>query len=257
MLPFMFLWVRVLEMAQKIKLIDTLKRALKSHHLSYSDVAKQLDLSHASVKRFFSEYRLSLERLDSICQMMDMEISDLVVMMNADSSMLLTELSLEQEQQIVADSALLLVTVCVLNHWTMTHLMKNFKFTEPECIRYLVLLDGLKLIELLPGNRIKLRVASNFKWHDNGPIQQFFQQKLAADFFNTQFTDRKEKLIVINGMLSEEATTVFHRKLVQLAREFDELNCEEAALPLDKRRGTTAVLAMRSWRYGLFEELRR
>lgn len=244
-------------MAQTVKLITTLKRALKSHGLAYSDVAKQLNLSHASVKRLFSEHRLSLERLDIICQMMELEISDLVVMMNNDTRMLLTELTLEQEQQIVADSALLLVTVCVLNHWTMPHLMKNFNFTEPQCIRYLALLDNLKLIDLLPGNRIKLRVASNFKWHDNGPIQQFFQQKLAADFFNTQFTEQQEKLIVINGMLSQEATAIFHRKLLQLAREFDELNSEEATLPLEQRRGTTAILAMRSWKYGLFEEFRK
>lgn len=244
-------------MAQTIKLVNTLKLALKMHGLSYADVAKQLDLSHASVKRLFSEYKFSLDRLERICQMMEMEISDLVIQMNNNSSMLLTELSPEQEHEIVADSALLLVTVCVLNRWTIAHLMKNFHLNELQCIRHLAVLERLKLIELLPGNHIKLRLAPNFKWRENGPIQQFFQQKLAADFFDTQFTEQHEKLIVINGMLSPEAMAVFHRKLVQLAREFDALNNEDSSLPLEQRRGTTAVLAMRSWKYGFFDTLRK
>jgi transcriptional regulator with XRE-family HTH domain len=244
-------------MAQTTKLVDTLKRALKMHGLSYADVAKQLGLSHASVKRLFSEYKFSLDRLECVCQMMDMEISDLVMKMNTESSMLLAELSSEQEHEIVADSTLLLVTVCVLNRWTIVHLMDNFHLNEQQCIRHLAVLDRLKLIELLPDNHIKLRVSSNFKWRENGPIQQFFQQKLAADFFNTRFTGQQEKLIVINGMLSPEAMAIFHRKVVHLAREFETLNSEDSSLPLDRRSGTTAVLAMRSWKYGLFDNLRK
>jgi hypothetical protein len=62
---------------------------------------------------------------------------------------------------------------------------------------------------------------------------------------------------VKNGILSDPAMAVFHRKVEQLARDFDELNNEDAVLPLDQRHGTTAVFAMRSWQYGLFERLRK
>ncbi len=244
-------------MAQTKQLIDTLKRALKAHGLSYADVASQLTLSEASVKRLFAEASFSLARLDAICQMMDMEISDLVLLMNNQARSMVSKLSFEQEQEIATNIALLLVTVCVLNRWTMPQLMDHFHLSEHECIRYLVVLDRLRLIDLLAGNRIKLKVATNFKWLDNGPIQQFFQQKVAADFFNTQFTEQQEQLIVKNGMLSDAAMIVFHRKVEQLARDFDELNNDDAVLPLDQRRGTTAVFAMRSWQYGLFERLRK
>ena len=244
-------------MAQTKQLIDTLKRSLKAHGLSYADVASQLTLSEASVKRLFAEASFSLARLDAICQMMDMEISDLVLLMNNQARSMVSKLSFEQEQEIATDIALLLVTVCVLNRWTMPQLMDHFHLSEHQCIRYLVVLDKLKLIDLLAGNRIKLKVATNFKWLDNGPIQQFFQQKVAADFFNTQFTEQQEQLIVKNGMLSDAAMIVFHRKVEQLARDFDELNNEDAVLPLEQRLGTTAVFAMRSWQYGLFERLRK
>jgi DNA-binding Xre family transcriptional regulator len=244
-------------MAQTAQLIDTLKRMLKSHGLSYADVAKQLSLSQASVKRLFSEQSFSLERLDKVCQMMEIEISDLVMEMSSHLRVMVSEISQEQEQEIADDVALLLVTVCILNRWTMEQLMEYFHFTEHQCIQHLAVLDRLKLIELLPGNKVKLRIAPNFKWLDNGPIQQFFQQKIAADFFDSNFSKQQEKLIVINGMLSKAGMAIFQRKLAQLVHEFDELNTDDAALPLDQRTGTTVVLATRSWQYGLFDSLRK
>jgi len=247
----------VAKMAQTKQLIQSLKRALKAHGLSYSDVAQQLDLSEASVKRLFSESSFSLSRLDKVCQMMAMEISDLVLQMNNDARLMLSGLSLEQEQEIASDIALLLITVCVLNRWTMAQLVDHFHLSEHQCIRYLAVLDRLKIIDLLAGNRVKLRVSTNFKCLDNGPIQQFFQQKLAADFFDSQFTQQQEQLIVINGMLSDSAMMIFHRKVEQLADEFNELNNEDSALPLSQKSGSTVVLAMRSWQYGLFEGLRK
>lgn len=245
-------------MAQTRQLIETLKQALKSHGFSYSDIAKKLDLSEASVKRLFSECSFSLLRLDTICQMMSMEMSDLVAMMNQrNAEAMLSALSWQQEQSIADDTALLLVTVCVLNRWSADELLAHYHLTESQCTSYLVRLERLKLIELLPKNKIKLKVSANFKWLENGPIQQFFQQKLAAEFLSGSFNQSREQLIVINGMLSDGAMVVFQRKLQQLAREFDELNTQDAALSLEQRRGSTVMLATRDWQYGLFEELKR
>jgi len=244
-------------MAQTKQLIDTLKRALKAQGLSYADVANELNLSEASVKRLFSQSGFSLTRLDKVCQLLGMEIADLVAQMQHHSHAMLSELSFQQEQEIAADTGLLLVTVCILNHWTMQELTMHYQLSEHQCTHYLAVLDRLQLIDLLPGNRIKLRVATNFKWIDNGPIQQFFQQKLAADFFSIRFTRQDEKLSVINGMLSTEAMAVFQRKLAQLVREFDTLNQNDASLPLAERSGVTVVLAMRNWRLGLFDSLRK
>jgi transcriptional regulator with XRE-family HTH domain len=244
-------------MAQTHQLIDTLKKALKAHGKTYADIAHCLDLSEASVKRLFSEKSFSLKRLDQVCQMMGLEISDLVQQMNEHSNAAaLTELSLEQEQEIAGDLELLLATVCVLNRWTLQEIMDRFQISEPRCISYLTKLDRLRLIELLPKNRVKLLVARNFKWRENGPIQRFFQERLEAEFFASRFNQDEERLIVINGMLTKSSNAVFQRKMEHLARAFDELSDDDAGLPLDQRNGVTVVLAMRRWKFGLFDSLR-
>ncbi len=243
-------------MAQSLHLINTLKKALKGHGLTYADIAKKINMSEASIKRMFSEKNFSLKRLEELCQCMDLEISDLLSLMKEDEQNI-SQLSEGQEKEIVNDLTLLLVTVCVLNRWSLNDIMSHYKISETEGIQYLAKLDRLKIIELLPKNKIKLLVASNFTWIENGPIQQFFQSKVEKDFFNTRFKKANERLFVINGMLAENSNAVFQKKMEKLIKEFNDLNDSDAGLPIDARHGTTVVMAIRQWEYGLFEHIRK
>lgn len=243
-------------MAQTREIIETLKKALKAQGKTYADVAATLDLTEASVKRLFSQRSFSLARLDQVCQLLGIEISDLVQLMN-EQHQRLQQLSVEQEKELTSDVKLLIVAVCVLNRWTMADILAWYTISEPECIRHLARLDRLNIIELLPGNRIRLRVAPSFSWRENGPIQSFFQAKIGQEFFSVQFGREDECLVVRNGMLSPQSNAEFQRKLQRLAREFDVLNNDDAALGLGERQGTTLVLAMRGWQYGLFRPFLR
>jgi len=243
-------------MPQINNLLNTLKKTLKSHGLTYAQVAAHLELTEASVKRLFSEQQISLQRLEQICQLMHMEISDLVLLMN-DQQPRLQQLTHEQEEEITQDLVLLLVTVCVLNRWTMEEILDWYNISEIECLQKLIRLDKLKIIELQPKNKIKLLIASNFSWRDAGPIQQFFHDKLAQEFFSSRFAGEDECLLVLKRMLSRASNQEFQRKLKRFAREFEELNKQDASLPLEERKGITVVLAARNWNYGLFRPLRK
>lgn len=243
-------------MAQTLHLINTLKKALKGHGLTYADIAKKIDMSEASIKRMFSEKNFTLKRLEQLCQCMDIEITDLLTLMKEDESNI-SQLTEMQEKEIVNDLSLLLVTVCVLNRWTLNDIVSRYKITEMECIQYLAKLDRLKIIDLLPKNKIKLLVTSNFTWIENGPIQKFFQSKVEKEFFSARFNKTNERLVVINGMLAENSNAVFQKKMEKLVNEFNDLNDSDAGLPLNDRYGTTVVMAIRQWEYGLFEHMRR
>lgn len=243
-------------MPQTQLLIDTLKHALKANKRTYADVARVLDLSEASVKRLFAERSLSLHRLDQVCESLDMEISDLVELMNRRAQRI-TQLTAAQEREIAADRILMLVTVCALNRWTLADILARFRLAEPDVMRCLTRLDRLKIIDLLPGNRIKLLIAPNFHWIENGPIQQLFLSRLQDDFFASRFDRPNERLQVVNGMLSPRANALLQKKMERLAREFDELNDEDAELSLDERHGVTMVIALSDWRFGLLSGLKR
>ncbi|QMU61095.1 MAG: helix-turn-helix domain-containing protein [Gammaproteobacteria bacterium] len=243
-------------MAQTKALIHTLKSCLKAQDKTYVDVAKALNLTEASVKRLFSQHSFSLNRLETVCQMLDMQISDLVQQMN-ESQFHLEQLSEEQERVIADDLLLLLVTVCALNKWLFENMVERYKITEAECIHKLAQLDKLKVIELLPKNKIKLLIAPNFSWRKNGPIQRFFQENIGQEYFKSSFQKEEETLIVLNGMLSKLSNGEFQRKLKRLSREFNDLNNEDSSLDIFERNGVTLVLAMRNWEFGIFKPLQR
>ncbi|MDP6183942.1 MAG: helix-turn-helix domain-containing protein [Gammaproteobacteria bacterium] len=243
-------------MGQTAVLVETLKQTLKSHGKTYRDVAAALALSEASVKRLFASNGLSLQRLDDICQMMGMEISDLVQVMSGRAAKTM-ELSETQEQQVADDPLLLLVAVSVLNKFTFEDILAKYAISDTELIQKLAHLDRLKIIELLPKNRIKLLISPNFRWRENGPIQRFFQDEVGQEFFASRFDQRTESLVSVSGLLSLTSNELFQRKMARLAEEFADLQRDDERLPLSERHGTTMVLAIRQWEYGLFERLKR
>jgi hypothetical protein len=166
-------------------------------------------------------------------------------------------LSWAQEEEIVSDRILLLVCVCALNRWTFEDIRKQYRISEATVLHQLATLDRMKLVELLPGNRIRLLVSSNFHWIANGPIQQFFNEKLGKDVFNSRFDRRTEKLVVANAMLTEKSNAVLQKKIDRLLWELELLNREDAALPVSDKTGTTLIMAVREWNYGVFADLKR
>ena len=241
-------------MAQAVAIVDTLKSLLKAHKLKYRDVATTLGLAETSVKRLFSTRDFDLVKLDSICQMMNLEISDLLQAM-AEKQVHIQELSEQQEAEIANDPEFLMITVCVLNRWSMEDILAYYHVTETQCIQKLAQLDRLKIIELLPKNKIKLLVDPNFAWRPNGAIQRFFHRAIEKELFSRAYERDDHKLLVLNGMLSENSNRELQGKMDRLAREFDQLNNADAGLTIDKRSGVTVVMAIRDWQYEAFAHL--
>jgi len=243
-------------MAQSRALIDTLKRALKSHGLTYLQVARQLDLSEASVKRMFSRHSFTLARLEAICQLMDMEITDLLRLYE-EGQRRISRLTLEQEKQLVADPKLLLAAVCVRDNFSFEDITRRFDISRAECFSQLVHLDRLGLIALLPNNRIKLLVAPDFRWLPDGPIERFFEKRVQSEFLSSRFGSEGELRLYLDGSLSPGSCELLQRKMKSLAREFTELHHEDMALPLNERRHFGLLLAIRPWEMSMFASLKR
>lgn len=243
-------------MPQVTALIKTLKAELKAEGVTYQQVAEQLGVSEATVKRMFAEENFTLQRLESICQMLGLEMFGLMQKM-AKAQQCIAQLTRDQEQIIANDLTLMLVTICVMNGYSFTQITEHYAITPTECVQKLAILDRLKMIELLPKNRIKLLVATHFSWLPNGPIQCFFREKVEKEFFASAFNKDSEQLLVVNALLSKASNVTFQKKMQQLSHTFSELAQADSHLPLAEREGATMVLAVRQWQYSLFEKLRR
>ncbi len=243
-------------MSQIGPLLSTLKREMKAQGVTYADAAVRIGLSESSVKRLFSQSKLSLARLEQLCQLVGLELSDLVQKMGEDRKRI-DNLTQEQEREVAADPKLLLVAICVLNQWTFGEIIQTYDIDEHECIQLLARLDRLKLIDLLPHNRFRLIVGKEFRWIPNGPIQRFFRREVQPAFLQSPFSGPGEKLLFQSGMLARGSNAAIIRKMEKLVAEFNELHEEDAALPLAERYGTSLLVALRPWEFDYFNQLRR
>ncbi len=243
-------------MAQRTALIDALKRELKRQGKTYRDAADVLALSEASVKRLFAEHNLSLERLDQLCDWLDLEFADLVSLM-ARSKRQTTRLTLQQEQELVADKKLLLLAHFLINGLSFTEITEQYAIDEHEGIQLLAKLDTLKVIELLPNNRVKLRIAKQFDWIPNGPIARFYEQHIQADFLQSSFSGQDEVRLFLSGLLTRGSHSELLNKIRQLSYEFADISQADQSAMQSERHGTSLIVAMRPWEPEVFRPLRR
>lgn len=243
-------------MTELTRLIATLKYRLKAAGLTYREVACALDLSEASVKRLLSNGRISVERLAQICDLLGLTMAELLHEAETSAPRLHT-LTPEQEARLVSDEKLLLVSVCALNHWSVADIVATYRLTEAECVKYLLALDRMGIIQLKLGNRIQPLVARDFDWLPSGPIRQYFSQRGLPDFMDSRFDTPDEAMSFIHGMLTQGALNQLNEELIKLRAKFAALHDQSSSAPLPERSGTALVLAMREWEPQAFRRLRR
>lgn len=243
-------------MLERERVVDTLKAELRKRGLTYQDLEPVLELSHASIKRLFAERNFTLDRLETICRFLGLDMAELFHLTEKKQQRLL-QLTIEQEQQLAGDIRLLCLANALLNRWSIEEFLATFALAETEVVRLLAKLDRLKVIELLPGNRYKLLVSRHFQWLPKGPIQQFFEKQLQADFFDASFNQRDECRLFINTTLSRGAQDKALRLLARAADEINALHHAEEVLPLHQRSSFSVVLAARPWEARAFSALRR
>lgn len=243
-------------MAQTPRIIDTLKRLLKQHGMTYRELAHALALSESAVKQMFATGDMSLSRLDKICGVLSMDISELMAVVESTNARL-RSLTLEQEKRLVSNPKLLVVAYCVVNRWTLEEIIATYKIDEPEAIGLLVQLDKMQLIELLPGNRAKILIANNFDWLPNGPIEAYFKAEAQGPYFNSSFDEAACLRLVKSGDISLQSRQVLCDRLATLGQYFDDVVAADSTLPFEQRNGVTMVLAIRHWEFEAFAKLKR
>jgi hypothetical protein len=242
-------------MAGRTQIVAELKRALRASGHTYAHVARKLDLSVASVKRLFSREDLSLARIDAICELIGLGLIEILDRARERAAPA-TQLTLAQESEIVSDQRLLFMTWLALIRTPFEEMVQSYRFTEREALKYLLRLDRLKVIELQPGNRVRLLVSRHFSWRPGGPVQKYIDQKLLREFFASRFTEPTEEFFFHGGRVSEDALARMKRALQGAARECAEIIERDRSSTKD-RFGAAFVLALRPWNYSGFKQFDR
>jgi transcriptional regulator with XRE-family HTH domain len=243
-----------------VQLIDALKRLLKSRRVNYAELARRIGLSEASVKRLFSERTFTLARLEQVLNALDIDFFELARLARgaADAEQLMTE---AQEHALASEPRLMGVFYLLYHEWQPEQVLERFELGAAELTRLLAKLDRLGLIELIPGNRVKLRVSRHLRVRPSGAIRARHGQRVLAEFLSVEFDRHGGHFRFELRELSSASFAVLERKMDRLAAEFNELAELDSTLPADQRQSVGLGLGMRPWRIeqatGLKERPRR
>ncbi len=243
-------------MSTSADLVVALKKELKSAQMTYADLALALGMAESSVKRMLAKGDMPLSRVDAICRALKLDFADLARRV-ADTQPLLAELTEAQEKAVVADKKLLLTAICVLSQWTLEQITGSYRLSEAECIKYLVQLDRIGIIELKALNRYRLKLAKTFRWRPHGAVMDYFRDNALLDYFSGGFNGDGEGLLLVHGSISRSLAPSFMERMQRVAQDFAQQHQADQKLNDKDREGYTLLLAMRSWEFEAFSALRR
>lgn len=236
-------------------LVEAMKRGLRRERITYKALAARMGLSEASIKRMFSTGRFSLAQVLAVCEALGTDIGELGRSAAARASEA-RQLSLPQERALAADPRLLLLFHLLAGGWKVADIAREYRLDGPERTLLLARLDRLGMIELLPGERVRLKVARDFTWRSNGPIRRRYGAQVLREFLHDAFDGERALLRFEVRELSEASLHVLRRRLERLAQEVTELAELDASLPAARRRSVGVALAMRPWTFSMAQALK-
>lgn len=244
-------------MSTTADLLTHLKAELKAAGVTYATLAARLGLAESSVKRMFSKGGdMPVSRLDDICRVINLDFADLARRV-ADAQPLMLELTLAQENAVVADRTLLVVAICVMSQMPVEEILATYELTEAALVRCLTRLDKLGIIDLRPGNRYRLKVAKGFRWLPHGPVMAFFRKEVLHDYFAGGFDGESEMLMVVHGKIGRGLANSFRERLMRIGQDFSKQHLADQKLPPEQRRPYTIVIGMRSWLMAALADMQR
>ena len=227
-------------------LVEALKKLLKSRGVTYRALASRLDLSEPSVKRLFSERTFSLQRLEQVCELLEIDFFDLAKLARGAASAV-NEMTIEQEEILAADPKLLGVFYLVFNDWQPDDIHERYVLTRAELVRLSLRLEKLGLVEVMPGDKVKLRVPKSLRLRREGPIRRAHGRHVVASFLQADFASAGGLFRFEIRELSKASFVTMQRRLERVALEFNELAELDSYLPSDQREGIGMVVGTRPW----------
>ena len=237
------------------EIVETLKKILKARSMTYADLAGTLRVSTPTVKRLFSQRTFTLERLEEILKVLEMDFYELARMSHGRRTAPV-ELSLEQETALAKDARLFSVFWLITNEWRFDEIVAEFKLGAAQITSFYARLDRLRLIDWRPGNRVRLRVPKHYVWRAGGPLRKAYGLMVVTEFMRSRFDAPQDAFHFEAQELSSESAVVVKRRLERFAAEINELVEIDASVPAKKRVTLGVLLACRPWNISIVHALR-
>jgi transcriptional regulator with XRE-family HTH domain len=209
--------------------MGVLREFLQARGLRYRDIAQALDVTERTVMRWFASEAVDTKVIERLCSLIDISFFELFEFAARRVDSRLTTLTVEQEQALVDNALMNYLFVHILKGWFPKELQREVNIPEPMLVESLIQLEKWGLIELLPGNEIRLRTTRDIQWRKDGPYSRYMNMFLRWCLKQPDVTEARSSWTFETLKLSSGS-------LAQLRRKFETLKEDAIALSDQDRR---------------------
>jgi hypothetical protein len=123
--------------------------------------------------------------------------------------------------------------------------MEEYGVDEATLILLLTRLDRLKLIDLLPGNRVRIHGSRHIEWQVGGPMRHEIDRDIRENFMRMDFANTEGFFGYEAARLSEASLVQLDEHMRQFVRTIRALHQVDLSLPNTTKRWYSVLLAKR------------
>lgn len=229
---------------------EVLKQQIRIRGLRYQDIADQLGVSVVTIKRYLNSDRLPVEVMEDISACLGLSLIDLSEIAKEGDGRNFLDLELRQESALARDSALALMRLMLYSGMTVPDIMSEYAVDEATVISLLTRLDRLKLIELLPGNRVRIPGPHHIEWKPGGPIRRTIEHNIRNHFVMMDFANTEDFYGYETVRLSRASVRQLEEHMRQLVRQVRVLHRLDQGIPSADKQWHTLLVAQRETNWG-------
>ncbi len=236
-------------------LIGALKARLRAQGIVYSQLAKKVGLSEASVKRIMASGQMTLAQLDKLCLAAQTTVLDLAHDAAENTRMRRDQHRLTDEQDLLlaSDSGLFHFYFSLTLKGDLESATQAAGFSPAQRTRALVALDRWGLIELHEHDRVVLQVPNSAQWPADGALMKKYGVKIREHFFNHKFDQDAEFMSFRSVRISRDSAAMIRQRLVQISQDIETAHRRESHH--SDSESFAAVMSIRSWSNPILSEV--
>jgi len=204
---------------------EVIKRALKAQRMSYSDLADRLKLTESGVKKLLNRPDLSIARASAIAALLGLTFSELTAEASRTQGATDVEISAAAQEFFLSDTdGFHVYWLVAAERRGLEEVSRTLKLSRQSLFRYLRKLDAFKLIELLPGDKVKVPSTGPVIWQREGAFMPVLMRRWSKRIVEHAIeSDKRKKHFALRHC---RLTKSSYRELIDA---FEGLNSEFAA----------------------------
>lgn len=227
-------------MSKKL-IFSAIRLRMKISGMTYAELAKHLNVSETSVKRYFSEERMTVDTLDSICVALQTPLDAMLAEYKKSSPENAKSFTIEQEDALAASEQLFAIYFMVAGGWGFDDIVKNHEISPAELTRTLRELEDLELVSFQTNAALLALLPIDAEWRVEGPLFKKFKAQAVHEFFDSDFMAANELLKLTFGPMLPDSAQIVRKKMISLQNEIQKI------VEIDSKHITDIAAASGYW----------